>query len=797
MSVKIKKINIHAFRGIPDLELELDGKSLLLRGENGSGKSSIVEAIEFFFTGKVAHLEGVQGLSLRRHGPHVNFKPEDVNISITFNPGNIFLSRTFASAPSPPSPLEEYFQITRKGTFILRRSQILEFIMSQPAERFRAIGSIIGIEQLDNVELEMMRLRDELEGKVKSKKKEVERLIKELSDIVGKDITTIDDVISVLNAILRSAGLPLIKSLEDVDKHAEEMLKSVKKVEILDKIKVLNEILELTKNPLITKETVGELTSLNEKIRYLLRDEARVKLSVGDLLETGRKIIEQEKLDVCPLCEQKIERESLLARINTRLTTLRDLSNKASEIRRISVPVIDSLKRVSNNLGVLISKIEPFPELSKEKEILLGKLNSLNIFIEKVVSGKDLQNEIPVREIVQQKDEINQVISSIYKISNQLLKDIGLTEEEKRVLEIVRLIERARSKTKDISKTNIELMTNQKYLELAEKIYSAFSETKKTKIQEVYNIIQADIQSFYSMLHPNEPHRNIELMVAPGRRASTEMKIESFGREGEDPRALTSEGHLDSLGLCIFLAFVKKFNEGCPLVILDDVITTIDANHRNKVAELLLREFKDYQLIITTHDGIWYDQLLNFQRALNVQDDFINMEITWWDVNTGPMISPYKPRWEKILDKLKNNDRSGAGNECRMYLEWLLKEICEKMEVAVPFMRSGRYTVRELFDPAEKRIEDKLKDGDLKKDLLNKFKNLKATTFMGNLLSHDNPEIENLSIEEVKTFCNAVHDLHETFLCPQCRKFLKYFRDSKIVRCSDLRCESPKKEMTK
>jgi LSD1 subclass zinc finger protein len=797
MSVKIKKINIHAFRGIPDLELELDGKSLLLRGENGSGKSSIVEAIEFFFTGKVAHLEGVQGLSLRRHGPHVNFKPEDVNISITFNPGNIFLSRTFASAPSPPSPLEEYFQITRKGTFILRRSQILEFIMSQPAERFRAIGSIIGIEQLDNVELEMMRLRDELEGKVKSKKKEVERLIKELSDIVGKDITTIDDVISVLNAILRSAGLPLIKSLEDVDKHAEEMLKSVKKVEILDKIKVLNEILELTKNPLITKETVGELTSLNEKIRYLLRDEARVKLSVGDLLETGRKIIEQEKLDVCPLCEQKIERESLLARINTRLTTLRDLSNKASEIRRISVPVIDSLKRVSNNLGVLISKIEPFPELSKEKEILLGKLNSLNIFIEKVVSGKDLQNEIPVREIVQQKDEINQVISSIYKISNQLLKDIGLTEEEKRVLEIVRLIERARSKTKDISKTNIELMTNQKYLELAEKIYSAFSETKKTKIQEVYNIIQADIQSFYSMLHPNEPHRNIELMVAPGRRASTEMKIESFGREGEDPRALTSEGHLDSLGLCIFLAFVKKFNEGCPLVILDDVITTIDANHRNKVAELLLREFKDYQLIITTHDGIWYDQLLNFQRALNVQDDFINMEITWWDVNTGPMLSPYKPRWEKILDKLKNNDRSGAGNECRMYLEWLLKEICEKMEVAVPFMRSGRYTVRELFDPAEKRIEDKLKDGDLKKDLLNKFKNLKATTFMGNLLSHDNPEIENLSIEEVKTFCNAVHDLHETFLCPQCRKFLKYFRDSKIVRCSDLRCESPKKEMTK
>ena len=46
MVTKIKNINVHAFRGIRDLELELEGKSLLIQGENGTGKSSIVEAIE-------------------------------------------------------------------------------------------------------------------------------------------------------------------------------------------------------------------------------------------------------------------------------------------------------------------------------------------------------------------------------------------------------------------------------------------------------------------------------------------------------------------------------------------------------------------------------------------------------------------------------------------------------------------------------------------------------------------------------------------------------------------------------
>jgi len=797
MSIKIKKVHIRAFRGIPELELELNGRSLLLQGENGTGKSSIVEAIEFFFTGEVSHLEGIRGLSLRRHGPHVNFTHDDVNVEITFDPGNVSLNRDFSSAPSPPDQFNDYFQITQKGTFILRRSQILEFIMSQPAERFRAIGSIIGIEPLDNVELEMMRLRDELKGKVTSKEEEIKRLIGELSHIIGKDITSVADVLPALNEILKKANLPMINSLEEVDKHAEEMVKTVKKAESIDKIGAINEILKITNIPFISQEIVSELEALNEHVKHLLQDQVRVELSVADLLESGRKVIEQEKMEICPLCEQKIDRERLLSRIENRLKTLQKLSDKAAEIRRNSVLVIDNLREIVGKIRFTISKIELFPELSKEKGILLDKPDLLEGFIKKIESAKDLKNEIPVQEIRQQKEEINELGYFISKKCNELLDKIGLTEKEKKVLEVVRLIEQARSKVRDILTVSSEHQTYQKYCKLAEKIYTAFSDTKKSKIQEVYNTIQGDMQRFYSMLHPNEPHRNIELKVALGRRASTEMKIESFGREGEDPRALTSEGHLDSLGLCIFLAFVKKFNEGCPLVILDDVVTTIDANHRDKIAELLLREFKDYQLIITTHDSIWYEQLINSQRALNVQGNFINMEITSWDVNTGPVISPYKPRWERILGKLRNNDKTGAGNECRIYLEWLLKEICERLEVPIPFKRSGRYTVTELFDPAEKRIKNKLKDGDLKKDLLDKFRHLRGTSFMGNLLSHDNPEIGSLSIEEVKSFCNAVHNLHEAFLCPECGRVLQYFKDSKIVRCPNLRCESPKKEETK
>jgi DNA repair exonuclease SbcCD ATPase subunit len=791
MSIKIKKINIHGFRGIPDLELEPEGKSLLLRGENGTGKSSIVEAIEFFFTGKVSHLEGVQGLSLRRHGPHINCTPDDINVSITFDPGNISLTRTFTSSPFPPAPLEDYFKITQKGTFILRRSQTLEFIRSQPAERFRAIGSIVGIQSLDNVELEMMRLRDELEGKVASKEKEINRLISDLSNLIGKEITEIKDVLPALNETLQKANLPLIMSLEEVDKHAQEMMRAVRKAESIERIAVLNEILKITNIPLISQEIVTELDDINEKVKYLLQDRARVELSIAGLLETGRKFIEEEKMNVCPLCEQEINREILLIRIDERLRILQALSDKASEIRKISVGVIDNLKGISNKLSSAISKIELFDELSKEKEMLLDKFRILNVFIDKVTSAKDFKNEIPIQEFIQQKEETNNIRLSISTKCNGLLSTIGLSEDEKKVLEVIRLIEQARSKVKDISNVSSELKAYKKRYELAEKIYSTFSETKKAKIQEVYNTIQEDMQNFHSMLHPNEPHKNIELVVALGRRASTEMEIESFGRKGEDPRALTSEGYLDSLGLCIFLAFVKKFNEGCPLIVLDDVVTTIDAGHRENICKLLFEKFGEKQLIITTHDGIWYEQLRASQRAYGVEGNFKNLVIIGWNVDTGPIVRPYKARWERIQEKTAAGDKSGAGNEARQYLEWILETICEALQIPVPFKSSGRYEVRELLMPAKKRVYSLIKENTFKAEISKTFQNLDSTMIMGNLLSHNNILVENVSIEEVKGFCDSVRKLHNIFLYPECGHFVSYYRDLKIIRCSNPKCKKP------
>src|SRR2546427_8431691 len=99
------------------------------------------------------------------------------------------LSRTLGSPPLCTPEAEPYLRSAERHAFLLRRSQLLAFIHADPADRFRALANLIGIDQLDELELTFMRVRDALEGEVKgllaqaaARQTELERLTGLTSD---------------------------------------------------------------------------------------------------------------------------------------------------------------------------------------------------------------------------------------------------------------------------------------------------------------------------------------------------------------------------------------------------------------------------------------------------------------------------------------------------------------------------------------------------------------------------------------------------------------------------------------
>lgn len=790
---RIKAISIHAFRGIPDLELILDGKNLILRGENGTGKSSIVEAFEFFFTGKLLMFEGegTQSLSLQRHTPHKNFSKDDISIKVSFDPGNIILERTFKSEPKPPAPLRQYLKAAQRGTFILRRSQILKFITSIPAERFRAIGSIIGIEQLDNVELAMKRAYEEAEENVVKDKKRTSDILSKISEYLGKNITDIKQALAAVNEKTREVNLTPLRSFDEANELNEQFLKSFKESANIEQIMKLNEAIEQLKQFSVDEEIVNCLIDLNTKLKPFLEERIKRELFLRDFLTRGQQVIEQDERNICPLCGQDIDRQALLEQIKSRLQTLSELSAEATEVRRLVSEIEDKLGSLEESIEKICKQLEPFEQLTKARIKLEKTLKGIDKFKEKLRLAKEfkIEKEMPIDEIKQNIMTIEKLVTLSYAKCKRMFKKIGVPSDWKKKMDVIGIATRISTLVTELSDIEKSLVIEEKQRDMAKKIYETFSEIKKAKVAEIYESIKGDVNTFYSTLHPNDPHKNIEISVVPTRRASTELKIESFGSI-EDPRAFTSEGHLDSLGLCIFLAFVKTFNKECNFIILDDVVTTIDSQHRDLICKLLFEHFKDYQLLITTHDAIWYEQLRRAQQAYGVSGNCKNLEIVRWTLETGPVIEPYKTRWERIESKINSGDKPGAAIEGRRYLEWLLKNICETMQ-ARPIFKTTGYTVADLFAPAKERLMGLIKDPAFKQQITKCFQELEATILMGNLLSHDNLEAENVSMNEVRRFCVAIHELHKSLTCNCCGTFLRYYRDMKRIRCPNHRCTQP------
>lgn len=81
----------------------------------------------------------------------------------------------------------------------------------------------------------------------------------------------------------------------------------------------------------------------------------------------------------------------------------------------------------------------------------------------------------------------------------------------------------------------------------------------------------------------------------------------------------------------MYLALAKHAGAGNSLVVLDDVLTSVDEGHLARIVALLADEATHFgHLIITTHSRAWYEHLLNVG-GLNA-DLF---ELYGWDLHNG------------------------------------------------------------------------------------------------------------------------------------------------------------------
>lgn len=157
---KIKSINITGLRGIKEhLTLNLNQKSILFYGDNGSGKSSITDTLEWFYYDRIEHLVSEETGATKGKGALRNLflqPADDAFIKIEFNKPEYTSQKTINNAlrvtqSNTSVEFNELIVKSQSENLILRYKELVTFIIATKKQKLDELQKIIGFNEVGNV----------------------------------------------------------------------------------------------------------------------------------------------------------------------------------------------------------------------------------------------------------------------------------------------------------------------------------------------------------------------------------------------------------------------------------------------------------------------------------------------------------------------------------------------------------------------------------------------------------------------------------------------------------------------
>ena len=767
---KIKSLSIKGLRGIKkEILFPLNGKSILLYGENGSGKSSVTDALEWFYYDKIEHLsseeigrKGIEGL----RNIHMD-DSDDGNITIDYSDAKFNSSKTINSNLSTnhtntSDDFVSFLNEAQKEQIILRYRDLVRFILATKGEKLTALSEIIGFS-------EVIKTRDALRKSLNALKRDIknsnydsqisyqqEQIIEQL----GQNVVSDDQYFDTVNNLLKKIALDkTVFDFNDLD----AILKLIKKsddTEILEK-QVFLEKVKNTANQLstFTKNIDMEYENYYKQYQVIISDIEKLnKIKLESLLTEGEKILKDEiiKDEVCPLCLQPKKKIELLRELQDRIEELQKYKDEKNTLDVLKSNLLLEYAKVEN----LISNILTDSNIGSDENKVI-KAHLLNIHEELINYQSEIKKDILKDEKLILPKELsinNNNFVEIEKVADEqtkLLKDSKKGDDKFDIHSKIVLSKNAYFDIKKL-KNSKELLETQQYT--LEKIFAAFIKKMESGFESFLTHLSKDINDLYAFMNPGEHIEDISLVSLQKNDEFSGITIQFkfYDNDVTPPNKYLSESHLNCLGIAFYLTSVKTFNKTNQFFIMDDVISSFDGTHRARFAHLLNEKFSDYQIILMTHEKDWFDYVSKLVKGKN------------WLINTfkhvdkdGPSIEvPLPSLKEQIENQISQNDINGLGNKIRKYLESLLKEMAKKLGVYMRFEYNDKNEDRmpnELLTSLQSHL-NKHTDVTIDKNLVDR---LISSVFIGNKDSHDGSY--QVSIGDCKAFWADVVELEQQY----------------------------------
>ncbi len=793
--MRVVELEICNVRGIPSLLLRPDVNNFVVWGPNGSGKSAVVDAIDFLLTGRVSRLTGpgTGGITLSKHGPHIDHKPEEATVRAVVqlpgvtepveitrcmaDPGNLHSSK-----PSPPS-LQPVMALARRGQHVLTRRDILKYITAEAGTRAEQIQELLNITEIEDIRKALVRVHNDLDKEREAAKRSVD-MAKGLVNATVREQTYREDIVlQFANQSRAALGGQPISHLRSAELKAALAPPTVAPADEAINVTLLEKDIQNLRS-LTSPQNQVQLGKNDERIRsliaevrsdpLLLRALSRLKLT-----ELGIDLIDET--GSCPLCDTPWPPGALREYLEKRLSTAQDAAQRQARITELSANISSSVNAAIPSAQKLVdaARLLALKDQLPPLRLWLANLQALSAALSPAVERYPDTRFGPhdVRRMLAP-DNLLELLESIHSVAKAKYPEA--TPEQTAWDSLTRLEENLKA----LERAQDQLAAADLSYRRAAILLKSFLQARDTVLGALYEDIRDRFVELYRQLHgPDEDKFTARLeSVGP----ALNLEVDFYGRGTHPPHALHSEGHQDSMGLCLYLALAERLTEGLiDLLILDDVVMSVDADHRRQVCHVLATSFPNRQFLITTHDKTWANQLTTEGVVSRAQTaEFYN-----WNIDTGPQVSCAADMWQRIEEDLQRNDVPPAAHRLRRGLEEFFGMVCQDLHSPITCKLNARWDLGDFLPSAMGQFRKLLRQaknaaqswGD--QDRLEALKEFDST--VGPICTRTNAEQwavnrnvhydswSDFSPNDFRPVVAAFQDLCGLFVCPSCGGMLR------------------------
>ncbi|HEX7332063.1 MAG TPA: AAA family ATPase [Pyrinomonadaceae bacterium] len=678
--MKLESLTLEALRGATksfELKFEKNKSICIIYGENASGKSTICDALDILANGTLGSLVG-KGLQFTTKYWHsTNRDPGDIQIKLVSSSSTWTAELVRGKVVTIPPD-------SRPRIAILRRHQILDLLAKPPGAKYEALRPFIAIEAIDDCETTLRKL-------LGSTRKDLEFAEAKL----GENLIALED-------LYKQAGSPKGSIVDwataEAERDPEDQNQSISAIQNVSKLRQsldsrLND-LEGAINRLETERQALEVAE--QELTAAVDNASSSSEELTRLFQAAHQYFQiNSQPEACPLCESREFVRSLPSAVDQKLqgwSVVRSALNKKADAQRsfeMSTSQAQSAKRYAVEAAKSLFKVflKDWPDDLPRADAILE--------LERKLSNSENDSDWNVRDL-------KLIDKAAIQVTQLLEPELSIRIQRRTQLQTVKnLLNQYRHNTQQ----QAELAS---LLPRLEKTHEILMEERRLFVDEILGRIAQRVGELYEEVHPGEGLNKISLELDPNKRASLDVLSKFPGTHDCPPGAYLSESHLDTLGICVFLALAELDGSGEVVLVLDDVIASVDEPHVDRIIEMLYTiSSKFAHCVLTTHYTPWKEKY-RWGFLKNGECQFI--ELGKWSWADGIISLGTKLRIERLREQLAEPlpEVSEVCATAGVILEAVLDFLTLQFNCAVPRKRT-KPTLGDLLPPINKKLRQVLR----------------------------------------------------------------------------------------